>query len=1170
MKGESTVRTMGRGSVTARLSLLFACVGVLLLLFAAAAAAEETHLFNATLSLTGDCSTSTLDPVPDPGCPGGVHPPKPFNKHGAVTVDLYGNRYVASIGPFLNESYPQGRIDVFDSSGGFITEIAVELGFRASVAVDSQGYLYVGRSVEDLTQRLLRYQPTKYNPAAGEIAYGAPPVAIPKPTHSEGEWFDLHLSLAINPANDHLFVAGGNEVTELSSAAEGNALVEVVLENVRSNGGGQLREYAATLALDSARKRIYVSDFNEPSVNPGVKPVVKVFDLEPPVDPEDERELLFAIDGSTTPTGKFVSETSALPLAVDEATGHVFVGDLEAPTRRVYEFDEDGNVVSTILPEAGFKATGAYLLELAYDDSASSPTEGYLFVPSGSNPGHSLAFEPKSIVAPPEVEELSVSGVAAEEAVLQGKVNPKGQEATYRFEYVTETQFEAQGFEGATLVGEGTLKAANEGIAVSAPLSGLQPGTSYRFRLVAESEVGQGEANASFTTYLAPQIDTNCPNQALRTGPSAALPDCRAYELVTPADTNARPPRRLATRGFDSFIGRQVSPAGDKLPFMIEGGPLPGLDGTGGGFGDPYLSTRTAGGWTTTHIGPSGTETPGGTTGSASPDQGYLFWLAQNGGSAAIEGRPTHYVRYPDGHSELVGQGSLGIDPETTGRLISEGGGHIVFTTGGILPAVQLEPEAPPDGTGAIYDRVPNPATGQRETKVVSLLPGDVPLGAGEHAVYQGASLDGEGVAFEVGDTLYLRYDDEATFEIGEGLDFAGVAEGGSRLFYVQGGDHDAEGDYVGGGDLEAFDATSETTIPFSESGDVTPVQVSADGTAAYFASPSVLTPSVLTAEPNPYGAEPQAGEQNLYLSREGQLSFVATVTDRDVEGELSAGAVPFDGLGLWVDSIGAPESGSLANIPARTTPDGSILLFKSRAALGNYDPAGFAQIYRYDSLAGELHCLSCNPTGVAASADASLQVEEIVDPSQLFDRHAWLQNLSPDGDRAFFQSREALVAADTDGLQDVYQWEGEGVGSCARPKGCLYLISSGESGHDEYLWAVSQSGNDVFFLSSDLLAPAFDPDETPSIYDARVEGGFPPPQAPAGECLGEACQPAAVAPNDPTPASSAFEGAGNVKQTTRPRCPKGKRAVRRGGKSRCVPRHKHRRGAGAKRRAQR
>jgi hypothetical protein len=208
-----------------------------------------------------------------------------------------------------------------------------------------------------------------------------------------------------------------------------------------------------------------------------------------------------------------------------------------------------------------------------------------------------------------------------------------------------------------------------------------------------------------------------------------------------------------------------------------------------------------------------------------------------------------------------------------------------------------------------------------------------------------------------------------------------------------------------------------------------------------------------------------------------------------------------------------------------------------------------------------ELACLSCNPTGAPASSDATLQTD-------LNDK-AWLENLSVDGRRAIFQSREALVAGDTDGLQDVYQWEEGGVGSCLRPQGCVDLLSSAQSGRDEHLWAVSPSGDDVFFLSSDLLVSS-DGDETPSVYDARVNGGFPEPQRPPGECLGEACQPIVVAPNDPTPASSTFQGAGNVKKAAQRGCPKGKRAVRRKGKTRCIPRKKHHKRANAKRRAHR
>jgi hypothetical protein len=1103
-----------------------------------AAVAAEPHAFDPYLSLTGSCTPSAKDSVPDPGCPDGL-PPQPLEGVVGVAVDSYGNIYVASSPNAQNI----GRVDLFDSEGVFITELAGIESPRA-LAVDSKGNLYVVslQPGESFGGKLLRYAPADpYEPASGEISYPDPPAVAVEGLSSIGS-----TGLAVNPLNDHVFTYDGGLVTERGSAEEGNA-------PLGSFDPDPLDPSTSTsnfpnLAVDAAHNRIYVTD------DVSGKPVVDVFDL-------NTHEFLMVLTG--TPAGSFKGKW--LAVAADEGTGHIFVFDGEV-ANVVYEFDESGAYVETIEHQIKYVPEE----QIAVDNGVHSPNGAlnsgrYLYVPSDPGGlGHLYAFGPSSVCAP-QVEGLSATEITETEAFLSASLESCGATTTYSFQYTSLEQFEKEGFAGAQTAGQGTIPAAKAPQSVSSPITGLAPDTSYRFRIVATNSVDSASAEGGFTTY--PSIDLGtCPNAAVRVGLSTLLPDCRAYELVTPADTNAQAPKGVDHLGGGYFTTRESSPAGNELSFRIEGGTIPGSQGTGSFAGDPYLSTRGESGWTTALAGPTGVETPAVTPGSTSPDQGYSFYETNNEGPAAVGGEPATYVHYPDGHSALLGQGTLRTDSNAKGKLISENGGHKIFTSANFEypdaryhTALQLEPNAPPEvgeevvngrvvvvGTEAVYDR-----TGDEVTHVVSLLPGNKTPEAGEDALYIGASLDGRGVAFEIEGTLYLRYDNTETFKIGAGLTFASVAEGGSRIFYLQ------------GGNLKAFDANTGKTISFSTSGNVTPVNVAADGTAAYFVSPSVLTGKAT----NPSGAKAKAGEENLYLSREGTLTFVGTVTKRDVVGNEKAGVERLGGLGLWVSAAGGVPGeapGRFAADPSRSTPDGDSLIFESRANLTSYDAEGQVEVYLFDFGGKALRCLSCNPTGTPPTGSASLQsVSDQKGDAALLSSFGPINNLRADGRRAFFQSTEPLVSADTDGLQDVYEWEEQGVGSCVRAAGCVYLISSGGSAAIDYLYAVSDSGDDVFFSTSDLLLPS-DTETTPSIYDARVGGGFAEPAS--GECQGEGCRPSLSAP--PTvlaPGASPNAKSGNVPR----HCPKGKRKVKRHGKVRCVKRThrhgKHQNRAGAK-----
>jgi hypothetical protein len=178
---------------------------------------------------------------------------------------------------------------------------------------------------------------------------------------------------------------------------------------------------------------------------------------------------------------------------------------------------------------------------------------------------------------------------------------------------------------------------------------------------------------------------------------------------------------------------------------------------------------------------------------------------------------------------------------------------------------------------------------------------------------------------------------------------------------------------------------------------------------------------------------------------------------------------------------------------------------------------------------------------------------------------------LSDDGSRFFFETFDALSAADENGKRDVYEFERAGAGSCtaASPSfdpvggGCHFLISSGKSSDESYLVDASSNGRDAFFATRERLV-GWDTNGNYDIYDAREGGGFPEP-SPQPVCQGEGCKaPPTGAPASPAPATPHIQNPGN--KVEQPKCRKG--SVRKRG--RCTKprkrnhgRAKHKRGAG-------
>ncbi len=813
-------------------------------------------------------------------------------------------------------------------------------------------------------------------------------------------------------------------------------------------------------------------------------------------------------------------------------------------------------------------------------------------------------------LGPPTISAEHVVSVAFTEATLKALVNPEGFDTEYHFEYTTQEDFDAHGFIGAQSTTPIDIGSARGDRPVVANLKGLEPGTDYRWRVVAGNESGGIEsADHPLATYRSLLPETGCSNQAFRTDASSLLPDCRAYEMVSPVDKN----------GGDIVSGIsgpgnpggyvQSSPDGERLAYGVAFVAFAG-EPTSFKFNE-YFAARSGGGWSNQGIHPP---VPGHL---CCESLGLTFGLirefiafSQDLCSAWVydSQAPTLLADAQAGYPNIYrrqncGAGAGGLETLTSSPPALPGGTSVEYVNPHsveglsadashvfLVASAQLNSEAAEGPKAQIYDRF------EGASHLVSVLPGGVAdgtgaaVGSGPSGPTVGAgnldnavSEDGSRVYWTSGITsletgkIFIRQHPEQGIVAGECTEASKactlqVSKGAAAFYWTAAADgskalYDEEGKLIVFDLSEAEKKAGEGKKTFG--GRLVAENVkgvagaSDDLSRIYFVSTDVLAGSGENSE----GEEAQPGQPNLYLDEGGAKSFVATLAVGDTGGK-----EPGSPLAAYNDISIEPNERA-----TRVNPDGSRIVFNSRALLtefDNTDPASgkpAVEVYSYEA-GGELSCVSCNPSGGQVSGVRELRLPYRppfeFNTLTLVQAAAWIPTwehklhasnvLSEDGGRIFFNSNDALLPRDANGAPDVYEWEAPGTGSCSEESpsffagngGCLYLISSGESPHESEFWEASPDGSNVFFTTESSLLPQ-DPGSI-DLYDARVDGGFPQPSQ-AAACEGEACQSPPAPPNDPTPASSAFQGAGNVREKAPVRCHKAK--VRRHG--RCVDRHR-------------
>jgi hypothetical protein len=861
-------------------------------------------------------------------------------------------------------------------------------------------------------------------------------------------------------------------------------------------------------------------------------------------------------------------DPAASTLAVDPTTDDLYANRRE-------EFVQYGSAGNRI------GSSGAGRLSASQGIAVYGATES---IYAGNGGSHKVDVFGPAILVPAMIEAQWVASATLSDATLKATINPNGNPTTYRLEYGIDTSYGAS-------TSEAGIGAGEVGQTIVNSIEGLTPETVYHYRYVVTNSVEVVEGpDRTFTTSTSFGPGASCPNQDFRTGFSANLPDCRAYEMVSPVDKRGGDVRALLDAFNYTDALTQSADNGERFTYSSyrafgnpKAGPLT----------NQYMASREAGvGWASEAIippqGPAGTGAYGLNANFENEYKAFSADLCRGWISVAAEpvlapGPAENYVELyrrdgcgGESYEALANAPRSGSPPDPEPELQgfsadasavvlrandkftpdAQGGGlsQTYFSSGGELHLVCIRPNGVPESIGCSAGT--DPALGESAF-------GDSALnhsGSVRHAlsddgarVYWTATEIQEGTGRPAGTgRIYLREhpgqeqsaissgkctepEKACTLAVSETQSsdparFLDASTDGSRALFEF-----TEGPQTG--DLYEFDAATETSrLIASESLGV--AGAGDDLSEVYFVSEKIL--------PGTAGAT--AGKPNLYLDQDGSDTFIATLSRTDVH--------------KYNEESGAHGSDvdwSPLYHAARVSADGQRLAFISTEPLTGYDntdaasslPCGTtresvegicdSEIYLYKAGAATPVCVSCNPNGarpegrIVKNQGASIPTAASLPlpPNQLFSPHV----LSDDGSRLFFDSYDSLLSRDTNGREDVYEWEAANSKAACEEKrtgvyvasagGCLSLISSGESPTDSELLDASSDGRDVFFTTNASLLPQ-DPGLI-DVYDARVGGGFPrATTTPA--CEGEACQGPLTPPNDPTPGSSTFNGPGNLR----------------------------------------
>ena len=577
-------------------------------------------------------------------------------------------------------------------------------------------------------------------------------------------------------------------------------------------------------------------------------------------------------------------------------------------------------------------------------------------------------------------------------------------------------------------------------------------------------------------TGTAVAAESPCPNEVLRTGTGANLPDCRAYEQASPADKNGG-----QVEGFPAFF--TASEDGSAISFFGTAGTAIATSGGSTGSYPEYLSTRRGDEWTTQRA--TAPQSPLG-PGEFSQGTNYLG-LTPDGKLAVATAIGARC-------GTQVCSSLWAIDTQTeTPTMIAQASGSAARFKYGFDGASQ-------DGARVFFETksrllpgavegVPNLYMWERSTGglfLVDVLPGqsEAPEGGAFGGPYNWpegeVSAGGVFAGLAVGASHAISPSgNQIFFTVPEGTGELGEFESG-QLFLRRG---------LSGGlpsTIRISEPNEGVTNPNAAVKPAAFQEATPDGSHAFFTSAAKLTANATTG-PTEEGNDlyrwdagsnelidvtPDTGDENgaqvkglLGANEVGTAGFVVALGVLAKGGtaggwniyrfeETSPGAFTYSFVALlnentlwdernWIPRPASPYSGEFFSIgeeqrASRVNSTADTLLFTSVAELTSFHNAGTAcelissgprnssgevlcnEIYRYSAAEGKVVCVSCNPSGRVLGGNVRLQPEEVPSSGHQGPKVGaaapYSRNLSSNGRRAFFQTTEPLAPGDVNG----------------------------------------------------------------------------------------------------------------------------------------------------------